>query len=188
MRTTLRRALRLLRDDAGVAALEFALIAPPFILLILGTIEVAVVIFIGSSIEAAVLQASRFGITNGLPPGMSREERVTEIVAEGTYGLVDMDTVEIETLIYESFEDIGQPEPFEDPNDNDAYDEGEPFTDVNGNGEWDADMGAAGLGGPDAVVVYTVTYDWGIITPVMRNLLGDSVRHVSSIAVKNEPD
>ena len=178
---------RLRRDERGATAVEFALIAPVFILLIVGTIEVAIVIFMSSSIEAAVLQASRFGITGGLPPGVSREERVLEIVADGTYGLVNMDTVGIETLVYESFADIGQPEPFEDANANGTYDEGESFTDVNGNGQWDPDMGAAGLGGPSDVVVYRVTYDWGIITPFMRKVIGQSVRHVSSIAVRNEP-
>jgi Flp pilus assembly pilin Flp len=185
---TARQALRrLLRDERGAALVEFAIIAPVFILLILGTIEVAIIIFMSSSIESAVLQASRFGITGGLPAGVSRAERVLEIVGQKTYGLVDMDTVELETLVYESFADIGQPEPFEDANANDSYDNGEVFTDVNGNGEWDPDMGEAGLGGPSDVVVYRVTYDWGIITPVMRDILGQSVRHVSSIAVRNEP-
>ena len=51
--------------------------------------------------------------------------------------------------------------------------------DVNGNGQWDADMGEAGLGGPSDVVVYRLTYDWGIITPVMREVMGDSITHVS---------
>ena len=58
---------------------------------------------------------------------------------------------------------------------------------MNGNGQWDPDMGAAGLGGPSDVVVYRLTYDWGIITPVMREVMGESVKHVSSIAVRNEP-
>jgi Flp pilus assembly pilin Flp len=178
---------RLLGDERGVAALEFALILPPFLLLIIGTIEVALVIFIGSSIEAAVLQASRYGITNATIPGVSREERVIDIVRESTYGLVDMSTVEIETLVYDSFSDIGEPEPFEDTNGNDVYEDGEPFTDVNGNGQWDPDMGAAGLGGPSDVVVYTVTYDWGIITPFMRRVMGESIRHISTVAVRNEP-
>jgi Flp pilus assembly pilin Flp len=178
---------RLLGDERGVAALEFALILPPFLLLIIGTIEVALVIFIGSSIEAAVLQASRYGITNATIPGVSREERVIDIVRESTYGLVDMSTVEIETLVYDSYSDIGEPEPFEDTNGNDVYEDGEPFTDVNGNGQWDPDMGAAGLGGPSDVVVYTVTYDWGIITPFMRRVMGESIRHISTVAVRNEP-
>jgi hypothetical protein len=48
-------------------------------------------------------------------------------------------------------------------------------------------MGAAGLGGPSDVVVYTVTYDWGLITPFMRRVMGESIRHISTVAVRNEP-
>ena len=163
---------RLRRDQGGATIVEFALIFPVFILAVFGIIETAMVLFISSSIEAAVLEASRFGATGSLPPGVSREDRVLEIVGEKTYGLVDLDQADIQTLVYASFDDIGQPEP---------------FTDVNGNGVWDADMGAAGLGGPSDVVVYRVSYDWGVMTPLIRGVLGDSLRHISSVAVRNEP-
>ena len=72
----------------------------------------------------------------------------------------------METLVYESFADIGEPEPFTDQDGNAGYNSGEPFVDVNGNGQWDEDMGEAGLGGPSDVVVYRLSYDWGIDHPV----------------------
>jgi Flp pilus assembly pilin Flp len=178
---------RLRGDQRGATIVEFAVIFPVFILAIFGIIETAIVLFVSSSIEAAVLEASRFGITGGLTPGVSREARVLDIVGDKTYGLVDMEQVDIQTLVYASFDDIGQPEPFEDDNFNTVWDDPEPFTDVNGNGVWDADMGAAGLGGPSDVVVYRVSYDWGVMTPLIQDVLGDSVRHVSSVAVRNEP-
>jgi Flp pilus assembly pilin Flp len=183
----IRALRRLRRDERGATIVEFAVIFPVFILAMFGIIETAIVLFVSSSIEAAVLEASRFGITGSLTPGVSREDRVLEIVGDKTYGLVDMEQVDIQTLVYASFDDIGQPEPFEDENLNTVYDDPEPFTDVNGNGIWDADMGAAGLGGPSDVVVYRVSYDWGVMTPLIRNVLGESVRHVSSVAVRNEP-
>ncbi len=179
-------ARRLWRDARGVAALEFALVLPVLLLLFFGTIEAAVMIFIDMTIESAVFEASRFGIT-GRETGVSREDRVREIVAAHTYGLVDMDRVTIDTLIYDSFADIGKPEPFTDQNGDHDYNLGEPFTDINGSGVWEADMGAAGMGGPDAIVVYRVHYVWGIMTPLMRDIMGDSVAHVASIAVRNEP-
>jgi hypothetical protein len=182
---TIRRS-RLAACRAGATAVEFALILPALLLFVVGSIETAIVLFIGSSIEAAVMEASRYGIT-GTEAGVSREEKVLEIVADRTYGLLDMNQVEMETLVYESFADIGKPEPFTDQDGNTTYNSGEPFVDVNGNGQWDADMGEAGLGGPSDVVVYRLTYDWGIVTPVMRNVIGDNVTHVSSIAVRNEP-
>jgi hypothetical protein len=171
---------------AGSTAVEFAVILPVLLLFIIGSIEMAINLFIGSSIESAVMEASRYGIT-GTEAGVSRADRVLEIVADRTYGLLDMEQVEMETLVYESFADIGEPEPFTDQDGNASYNAGEPFVDVNGNGQWDADMGEAGLGGPSDVVVYRLSYDWGIVTPLMQGIIGESVTHVSSVAVRNEP-
>lgn len=185
----MRRALRLprlVRCERGATAVEFALVLPLMILVIVGGLEMAIVLFIGSSIEAAVMEASRYGAT-GTEVGVSRGDRVLEIVEDKTYGLLDMDKVKMDTLVYESFADVGQPEPFTDQNGNDAYNSGEPFVDVNGNGQWDPDMGAAGLGGPSDVVVYRLTYAWGLVTPMLQRLLGESVVHVSSVALRNEP-
>jgi Flp pilus assembly protein TadG len=176
----------LLRCSRGATAVEFAVILPLLLLFVCGGVETAINLFIGSSIEAAVMEASRYGIT-GSEAGVSRADRVLEIVGAKTYGLLDMDKVKMETLVYQSFADVGQPEPFVDQNANKAYNAGEPFTDVNGNGEWDADMGKAGLGGPSDVVVYRLSYDWGIVTPMVQEILGETVTHTSSIAVRNEP-
>ena len=48
-------------------------------------------------------------------------------------------------------------------------------------------MGAAGLGGGGDVVVYRVRYAWGIMTPMIREVIGESIEHISSVAVRNEP-
>ncbi len=180
------RLAALLACTAGATAVEFSLILPLLLLFIVGSVEMAINLFIGSSIESAVMEASRYGIT-GTEAGVSRADKVLEIVGNRTYGLIDMDQVNMETLVYESFADIGKPEPFTDQDGNLAYNAGEPFVDVNGNGQWDEDMGEAGLGGPSDVVVYRLTYDWGIITPTMRRIMGEAVTHVSSVAVRNEP-
>jgi hypothetical protein len=174
------------RCCSGATAVEFALVLPLLLLMTLGTVEIAIVLFVRSSMESAVLEASRYGISKP-EEGVSRPDRVLEIVEEKTYGLLDMETVDMETLIYDSFADIGRPEPFVDANANGAYDAGEAFTDVNGNAVWDPDMGEAGLGGPSDIVVYRLSYDWGIVTPMLQDIIGRSVRHVSSVAVRNEP-
>ena len=182
----LPRPIGLATCTGGATAVEFALILPVLLLFIIGSIEMAINLFIGSSIESAVMEASRYGIT-GTEAGVSRADRVLEIVADRTYGLIDMDQVDMDTLVYESFADIGEPEPFTDQDGNASYNSGEPFVDVNGNGQWDEDMGEAGLGGPSDVVVYRLSYDWGVITPLMQGIIGESVTHVSSVAVRNEP-
>ena len=49
-------------------------------------------------------------------------------------------------------------------------------------------MGEAGLGGPSDVVVYRLTYDWGIITPIdARGSSATASRTSRAIAVRNEP-
>ncbi|MFT3972253.1 MAG: pilus assembly protein [Amaricoccus sp.] len=180
------RARAVFASEAGAAAVEFAFILPILLLFALGTIESAIVLFIRSSIESAVLEASRYGIT-GSEDGVSRADRVLAIVEERTYGLLDPDKIELETLVYDDFADIGKPEPFVDANGSGFYELGESFTDVNGNGKWDADMGKAGLGDGNDIVVYRVRYSWGIITPMLRGIVGESIVNESAVAVRNEP-
>jgi hypothetical protein len=181
---------RALRDRRGSAAVQFAVAIPVFILLVFGLIEIAMILFVNSLMEGGLREAARFGITGFDPDGQSRTEQILQIVGVQTQGLVDMEQVDIDFLVYPSFDDIGQPEPYTDANGNGSHDAGEAFTDVNGNGAWDADMGAAGLGGPGDIVVYTLTYDWDPLTGLLDPVLGgaDGLMTLrASIVVRNEP-
>lgn len=177
---------RLFRDREGSLAMEFAFAAPVVILALTGTLELLIVLFVGSTLESAVLDASRYGITGGANPGVTREQQVRDIIEDRTLGLVDMDKAQIDTLVYPNFNSVGEPEPYTDSNGNGTHEPGEPFTDINGNGQWDADMGAVGLGGPGDVVVYRVTYEWGMLTPLLAPIIGP-ITHTASVVVRNEP-
>jgi Flp pilus assembly protein TadG len=186
IRKLLREIVRLRREEDGSEAIEFVFIFPMFLLILVGAIEIAIVTFVGSILESAMAEASRFGITGATPAGMTREDQVRAIVAEKTYGLIDMTKADFQTLVYPTFADIGQGEPYTDQNGNGQYDVGEPYNDVNGNGQWDADMGVAGLGGPGDIVLYKISYNWGMLTPVLLPMIS-SIRESASIAVRNEP-
>jgi hypothetical protein len=175
------------RHDGGAAMVEFAFLAPIFIALLAAIMEFSGIMFVQAILEGSAREASRFGLTGFAQGGVSREDQILAIIEDHTYGIIDMDELEMETLVYESFGDIGEPEPFEDENGNEVWDNDEPFTDINGNGSWDPDMGAAGLGGPGAVVVYRMSYDWDIIIPLFRPFFGDAITLQSNIAVRNEP-
>lgn len=54
------RFRRALRDRRGSAAVEFALVAPPFLALMFSTFEVGWFYFANSQLDAAVVEASRF--------------------------------------------------------------------------------------------------------------------------------
>jgi Flp pilus assembly pilin Flp len=185
-----RKVLAFWRDRRGVSAVEFAIMGPVLILIVTGIMEVSMVLAVSSLIEGGLRDAARFGITGYVPPGSTREAQIKAIIGSATVGLVDMSKAEIQTLVYPSFGDIGQPEPWDDQNSNGVYDVGEPYTDINSNGQWDPDMGAAGLGGPGEIVLYKIKYDLGLMTPLLTPIMGGADGKVSlraSIAVRNEP-
>ena len=176
----------LARDESGSAAVELALGLPILLATIMGIFEVANFFFVSAAVENAVLHASRFGITGSTTDGVTREQRMRDIIAEQTFGRVDMDTVVIETLVYEQFADIGASEPYTDANSSETYDEGEEYVDVNGNGVWDDDISTAGLGGGGDIVLYRISYSANSITG-----FGDwamrSINISATVAVRNEP-
>lgn len=170
--------------------MEFALLAPVFLALLGAIMEFSGIMFAQTLIEGAAREASRYGITGQAPEGIdhaNREDKIREIIEDTGVGVIDIDELQMDTLVYKTFEDIGEPEPFSDENDNDAYDLGEPYQDINGNGQWDDDMGAAGLGGPGDIVVYRLAYDWPIMIPLFEPFFGETVTLRANIAVRNEP-
>ncbi len=174
----------------GVAALEFAFAAPVVIIALLGALEFSLLMFGNTLMEGGLREASRFGITGHVPAGSTREEHIVDVIASNTIDLIDMTTAVLTYKIYPSFGDVGKPEPFVDglPA-NGTYDPGEEFTDINGNGQWDSDMGKAGLGGPGDIVLYTVSVNWKMFTPIIGALVSTDgiLKLESSIAVRNEP-
>jgi hypothetical protein len=173
--------------ERGQAIVEFAFLAPIFLGMLGAIMEFSGIMFVQAMLEGSAREASRYGITGFTSGGVSREDQIRAIVEQHTHGIIDMDQLEMETLVYEDFADVGQPEPYDDENGNEVWDNDEPFVDVNGNGAWDPDMGAAGMGGPGDVVVYSMRYDWWIMIPLFRPFFGDSIPIRADIAVRNEP-
>lgn len=185
----MRRLVRLIRGRRGVSAVEFALIAPVCMTLVCVFIDLSMVMFITNVMEGGLREASRYAITGYTEAGKTREQKIAEIIKDHSYGLITETDIAITYKIYPSFDDVGKPEPFVDGNGNGKYDTGESFTDVNKNGVWDADMGAAGVGGPGDIVAYTVEYKWTLWTPLASEIWGDNgqVKLTATIAVRNEP-
>lgn len=173
--------------EGGQAILEFALVGPIFIAMVCAIMEFSGIMFVQALLEGGAREASRYGLTGQTPDGVTRAEQIQSIVEANAFGIIEVDELEMETLVYESFESVGEPEPFTDQNGNGGYDAGEPFTDINGNSAWDDDMGAAGLGGPGDVVVYRISYDWPIMVPLFEPFFGETVTLRANIAIRNEP-
>ena len=173
--------------ESGQAIVEFAFVAPLLLGLLCGVFEFSGILFAQTLLEGGARQASRYGVTGSSTDGISREDMILQIIEDNAYGVIDTDSIDMETLVYENFADVGQPEPFVDANGNGTFDDGEDFDDINGNSSWDEDMGQAGLGGPGDIVVYRLRYDWTIMVPIFRPFFGDSVPLDANVAVRNEP-
>lgn len=186
-----RLALRgLLHREDGATLVEFAISVPILAVAVIGILELSMVLFIGSMMEGGVRDAARFGITGNSAGGLTREQRIIQIVSDRTLGLLNLTEDDIDTLVYPSFDSVGKPEPFTDnAPENGVYDEGEDFLDVNGNTVWDADMGAAGLGGPGEIVLYRIEAEWSLMTGLLDAVMGQdgAVPLNASIVVRNEP-
>lgn len=180
---------RLRRNRKGSALTEFAIAAPVVIFALMGIVEFSMILFVSSLLEGGLREASRFGLTGFQPNGLTREERILQIVQDHTHGLIDESAANLSTLVYPSFDSIGEPEPFTDENSNGVFDAGEPYMDVNGNNQWDPDMGAAGLGGPEDIVLYTIEYDWPLMTGLLTDVIGNNgtIGLRASVVVRNEP-
>ena len=180
---------RFIACRSGGSALEFALVIPTFVVMLAGVIEISMVMFVSILAEGGLREASRFGITGQDPDGMTREERIVQIVQEHTHGLISVSSDNVTYKVYGDYDQIGSAEPFVDANGNGEYDAGESFTDWNGNGTWDTDSGTDGSGTAGDIVVYEVGYQWAFMTPLFK-VFGDEngkLNMSASITVRNEP-
>ena len=174
---------RLARDASGVAAIEFAMIAPVLLALIMGIFDIGQMAYAKSVLHGAVQEAAR---SASLESGntTAADARVRTAVLP----VLPKATFVSERSSYFDFADVGRPEGWNDANDNDTCDNSESFTDENGNGEWDADIGQSGNGGANDVVVYTVTVQYVPVfgIPGTTNRFGSRTLSASAIA-KNQP-
>ena len=143
---------------------EFAIITPVLLLIIMGIIEFSLIMFTWTVMENATANTARLGKTGYYPNGMTQQQAIIQNVQNHTAGLLDPTKITLTALSYSDFSEIGQPEPCITVRCG-AGQAGVDYDDINGNKQWDSDMGAAGYGGAGDVVVYTVSYPWPIQTP-----------------------
>jgi Flp pilus assembly pilin Flp len=177
------------RDERGVTAIEYAVIAPVMMLLVFGIIEFAMIMALHNTMEGATAVSSRLGKTGYTGSGLTRQQTILNAINQRASSLLDPTKLTVTSKFYKQYDQINDPEPFIDANGNNSFDVGETFTDINGNAQWDADMGSSGYGSAGDIVVYTVSYPWSLMTPIMRELIGVNGNYTitTHAVVKNEP-
>lgn len=153
---------KLTLNNSGVTAIEMALIAPFLFLLIVGTLEMGMVIFVNVVLEGATTTAARDAKTGNFSadPNVdddSREKFIEREIVKRSAGLIDKDLLEFEITSYED-------------------------------NILDADSSTGNsAGGPGDLVVMTVKYPWNFITPMVGKHFGDPYWIQSKITYRNEP-
>jgi Flp pilus assembly protein TadG len=216
------RLRRFARNSEGATVIEFALIFPLVLMITFGIMEISLCMASLVTLEGGLKEASRFGITSQTtaPPDATlvpnafkvgndnRLMMIGYILNVNTLDLINLNQATITTQVFSSFSAVKDGEPFTDQNGNGQYDgpgtaglpdptKGEPYSDMNCNGTRDgAGPSGAGVGAAGNIVVYTVNYNWKILTPIIGKFLGkpdpSSPGHFqipmsASIVVKNEP-
>lgn len=181
----MRALSRLAKDRKGVAVVEFALISPVMIVLIMGFAEMLYQGYMQASLTGLAQAAGRSGTIQG-----ASSSTIDATLLSGMQAInanAAFATGYPKRLSYHDFGDIA-PEPFVDGNGNGLRDAGECFTDLNGNAQWDADPGATSQGGASDVVVYTVNMTYPRILPVAGWLGWSSTASIStSTILKSQP-
>ena len=189
--------LRLARARRGVAAVEFAVLAPALFALIMGAIELAHIAVLRTTLEGAVGEAAR---NASVRLDQTEEEREAAMVTliqgrMAEYPRVHGRQLSIVTKVYRAFGSAMQ-EPYEDVNGNGRYegpangDPGEPFDDRNLNGVRDVAVQQEGrFGGVGDVVGYTATFPARLYFPMLESVFGaaNGIEVTASTMVRNEP-
>jgi Flp pilus assembly protein TadG len=103
---------RIVRQQDGAAAVEFALVAAPFLALVFAIMETAIVFFAGQALETAVADSSRLIMTSQAQDQGMSPTQFKDAVCARIYGLFNCQSgVYVDVKKFSSFADITMPNP-----------------------------------------------------------------------------
>lgn len=165
---------RFYRDDGGVTAVEFSIVAVPFIALMFAILETALVFFASQALETAIANSARLIRTGqAQQDGMSADEFRESICAQ-VYRLFDCETgLELDVRVFPTFDSISLSTPLDE------------------DGNLDVDDFTYQIGEAGDIVVVRAYYVWTVFVTTLGNDLSDygSNQHLiaAAAAFKNEP-
>lgn len=185
---------RLCRNEKGATAVEFAIVAGAFFMLMFAIIEYGLIMFSRVIIESAIQQAGRSASIGEIVPGCSdRACSVKALVTKKTFGLIDNQSVFVTATVVSSpttttpsvpdicLDSISTPYPstclrWVENSGGPGYQQ--PVT-----------LSGGDLGAAEKLVEIRATYLWRVIFPFFRSSFGPDGVYVitSSTVIKNEP-
>jgi Flp pilus assembly protein TadG len=176
----------LLRDRSGASIIEFALITPTLMVLLMGLMDLAHGQYTAQMLQGAVQKSARNSTIEGAASNAAvLDTRVTKAVQMISPGA----TVTFSRTAYNSFIGAGRAEAFDDANGNGTCDNGELYEDANRNRIWDPDPGQTGFGGARDAVLYTVNVSYRRLFPAYAFIPGQSANQTMAVTtvLRNQP-
>ena len=162
-----------LKNNRGTTAVEFALVGVPFVIMSIGTIEMALMFTSQSVLQEATFAAARVIRTGQVQKAGGTEELFREEVCDFAELLIPCNEIQFQVQNLPSFED--------------AQDDPGPTFDDDGNLE---DQGFD-PGGESDVVMIRVVYNYPVRTPLLQaslsNTTGGRRTMLSTMVLKTEP-
>jgi len=176
-------------NQDGVSVVEFALISPPLMAMLLGAMDIGHSFYTRAVINGALQEAGRSSSLEGAAVE-SEKSRIDNGIERIVTSVAPSARVEIRRRYYKTFSDaaLADAETWTDNNDNGTCDDNEPYIDENNNDTWDEDGGNEGIGGARDVVIITAMVTYDRLFPV-QSLLGfsDQVAFESDSILANQP-
>ena len=182
---------KLRRNDEGVSIIEFGLIAPVTMLMMLGTIDLGHSFFVKATLDGAIQNVARLSsMEDAATP--AAQELVDRRLKEAVLILAATAEITSTRRFFKTFSAANTPTPetvIESPdNANKQCDPGEIFEDGNRNGVWDADGGSDGQGGAKDIVLLKFRVSYPRLFP-MASVVGwpKNIEIESTSILANQP-
>ena len=155
------RARTIRQKQRGATAVEMALITPVFFMLLIGITEMAMIETAQQLLENAAYNTSRLAKTGFVTSGQTQAQTVSQVMSQELQSFGNFINTANVTMTETSYNS---------------------FAGI-GTG------GTSGMGNPTQIVVYTISYPWKLMTPMIGNIIGTNgiVTLTSRIVVRNEP-
>lgn len=188
--TGLRTLMRIRKDEQGATLLEFTFVAPIFVMMLLGGLDMGYSLYLrtvgAGTLEAAARRASLEGATEATMDAQIRTE-MNKLLPQNQRA--NPDAVTILKKSYTDYSRVQQPEVINiDNNNNGVLDIGDCWLDEDEDGDFGVNQGRTGLGGSDDAVYYAVTMAIPRLFPMHTVLGWDATQRVTvKTVIINQP-
>lgn len=160
-----RAVRRFRKDERGVTAIEFAILAPPFFVLLFAIIESSLIFFAGQMLESAVDDVGRRIRTGQLNNTLTQAQFKTELCKSAAI-LFDCNGLKVDMRTAARFQDLTDP-PVPDGNNNTNFN----------NYQFTAPC-------PEEITMVTASYEWPIFTYFASDNIYPQSRGSGSVAFR----